>query len=252
MFKNLLRYSAETLIDIGSRTLAGMAGDDRLAEAKSILEPSQQALVAKVAVWKAAVDAARNAASVLRVSKSALVMNLRELGFACLTLTNNHHGRTPYMRYFPDGYGILSHVKPDVLVQFATTVLDKLMEETEPSLVALRERITAARDAHLGAWQDLQMKLDARKVAFELADAEKLVFIRALHDARHNAELSCYDQKSYVRDVFEPALPERRSGTAGTTSTDGSSAGGPDHQGDPAPAPAGVPANGGSSGTSSP
>ncbi len=233
LFKHLLTYAAETLVKVGASIHDAIVGDGRLADADAALAPAQQSLVEKVDAWKRAYIDARAARSYRRTSVRALRSVIRDFAFGCLTLTDNHHGRAPYVRYFPEGYGIMKRLQPAALITFAGIILEKLTDETEPTLHTYEERIQTARASCQAVEADYLAKVEAREASFELMDAEKLPWIQALSDSWSRATKACFDQRSYLRDLYVPAFPQRRNGHRAEPDDGGDSAEGVPDTSDP-------------------
>jgi hypothetical protein len=210
MCRRLIEHTGARLVRIGRRVLSRLRVDPRLAEPTAALASAQTALENRVTARSEAEEAARNARDERDQAKKNAVYAVREFGLVLLATLGNNHGADDYLRYFPDGYGDILLLKPDEIISFATVILGKLTQETNPKLAAHQEPITATRDALLAAESAYQAARQAQVEAVAYLKAEKRTWARAMISARSRTQVIRYGERAYTRAIFGPAFPRRR------------------------------------------
>jgi hypothetical protein len=210
MSKHLVRRSASSCLAIGRRILPKLLADPRLAEAASALQAGQESLEAKHTAYEDAVQAARSTTAARDQAYRGVEDRLREFGLNVLSMVRNNHGADSYLRYFPMGYGTAIREHPEQILEVTRVVLGKLAEETDPWLVPLRDRITAAHEAFLVAQVQCVEGNRGRNDAFAYLVAEKRRWIQSLGVSRLRAKEACLGDEAYVSVIFSPATIRRR------------------------------------------
>jgi hypothetical protein len=212
MYKRHLTHSAETCVRIGRQILPGLEADPLLTAPAATLRAVQESLEAKVTAWISATKEARRTRANRDESMRKLADLLREFAFVLLALSRNDFQAVIFRRYYPDGYGEAHLMNPEELAAFAGQILTKLAEEVEPKILACRDALTAARDAFVAAETECASFARARDSAFEVMEADKLVWVRGLTAARLQASEVCYDDQPRLRSLFRVASERRRPG----------------------------------------
>jgi hypothetical protein len=208
----LVHCASPRLVESGQDVRNKLQADSRLAEVAAYFEPHQLRLESRNAAHLEAVRLEGSKAAEYDDAVRELRDGHRDLGLGLLAITRNHTDADLYRHYFPDGYGEATGVDETVLAVLTETVLSKLADETDPRILAFRDRITSARDAFTAAAAGHEAAARGRKLAFEHLDAEKVKWARAVLAARHRAEEILPEDKAYLRWVFRTVLQRSRRG----------------------------------------
>jgi hypothetical protein len=219
MFRSLLRFGVSTLVGIGARIVPRLKADPRLADAWNTLQAAQSALEARFKAHEDAAAVSREAVAVRNEAYRGLADKVREFALAMLSVVRNNHRADAYLSYFPDGYGDATHAGPEHLSDLALVLTNKLSGEVDSWILSFRDRLTAARDAFVAAQNTCVEAVRAEAEAWSFLDSERRQWVHRVYESRLLAFRACYGEKSYIRQIYAPALPSRRRATLGDPET---------------------------------
>jgi hypothetical protein len=158
--------------------------------------------------WLRARHANMTALHQQREALTALKGEFRGFGMVILKVSRGRRNAELYRDYFPQGYGATLRFNPERALQFAAALLNALETETNPEILAPRDRLSAARSGLEAAFAARRATADALAEARLTLEEEKTTWRKA-HDVFYfGVRTSFPDGRKLAESLF--SMNDRR------------------------------------------